>query len=64
MKEGAQDFRSGQPFNQASYFDEAVDIHHVFPRAWCGKLKIGRDRYDTIIKKTPLSYKDEPRHWW
>ncbi len=57
MREGARDFRSGQPFDQASYFDEAVDIHHIFPRAWCDKAKISHDRYDTIINKTPLSYK-------
>ncbi|WP_442754262.1 GmrSD restriction endonuclease domain-containing protein [Methylocystis sp. JAN1] len=57
MKEGARDFRSGQPFNQASYFEEAVDIHHVFPRAWCEKSKIPPKHYDTIVNKTPLSYK-------
>jgi hypothetical protein len=57
MQKGAQDFRSGQPFNQASYFEEAVDIHHIFPRAWCDKAKIVRSRYDTIVNKTPLSFK-------
>ncbi|HSU05313.1 MAG TPA: hypothetical protein VLI93_07045 [Acetobacteraceae bacterium] len=57
MREGARDFRSGQPFNQPSYFDEAVDIHHIFPRSWCEKAKISRSRYDTIINKTPVSYK-------
>jgi hypothetical protein len=57
MREGARDFRSGQSFDQASYFEEAVDIHHIFPRAWCNKSKIGRDRYDTIINKTPLSFR-------
>ena len=48
MQEGAKDFRSGQPFNQASYFEELVDIHHIFPRAWCEKKKIRKDRYDNI----------------
>jgi hypothetical protein len=57
MREGARDFRSGQPFNHTTYFDEAVDIHHIFPKAWCEKAKIGRDRYDTNINKTPLAYK-------
>ena len=72
MREGAKDFRSGQPFNQTSYFVEAVDIHHIFPRAWCEKANppIPRDRYDTIINKTPLSYRtnrtiggDAPSHY-
>jgi hypothetical protein len=57
MREGARDFRSGQPFNHTTYFDEAVDIHHIFPKAWCTKAKIGRERYDTVINKTPLAYK-------
>lgn len=57
MHKQARDFLSGQTFNQASYFDEAVDIHHVFPRSWCQKQRIPRERYDTIINKTPLSSK-------
>jgi len=55
MNEGARDFRSGQPFNHTTYFDEAVDIHHIFPRAWCQKAGISRERFDTIVNKTPLS---------
>ena len=31
MRCGAEDFRSGQPFDQTVFFDENVDIHHVFP---------------------------------
>lgn len=57
MNEGARDFRSGQPFNHTTYFDEAVDIHHIFPRKWCQKNSIQREQYDTIINKTPLSYR-------
>ncbi|WP_281802806.1 GmrSD restriction endonuclease domain-containing protein [Methylocystis echinoides] len=57
MKEGARDFRSGQSFNQTSYFDEAVDIHHIFPRAWCVKAALQLKEYDTVVNKTPLSYK-------
>jgi hypothetical protein len=35
MKEGAQDFRSGQKFDHTVFFGENVDIHHIFPRKWC-----------------------------
>lgn len=55
MGAGARDFRSGQPFNHTTYFDEAVDIHHVFPRDWCRKAGIPDARFDTIVNKTPLS---------
>ena len=54
MRCGAEDFRSGQPFDQTVFFDENVDIHHVFPEAWC-KPKIRPEIYNSIINKTPLS---------
>jgi hypothetical protein len=57
MREGAQDFRSGQKFNATVFFEEAVDIHHIFPRAWCEAQKIPEKVYDTVINKTPLSYR-------
>ncbi|MGH7134866.1 MAG: GmrSD restriction endonuclease domain-containing protein, partial [Pirellulales bacterium] len=57
MKEGAQDFRSGQKFDHTVFFGENVDIHHIFPQAWCKKEKISPHVYDSIINKTPLSYK-------
>lgn len=57
MAEGAIDFRSGQPFSQAVFFDEYVDIHHIFPQDWCRKRKIEARVFDTVINKTPLSYK-------
>ena len=57
MREGARDFRSGQRFDATVFFDEAVDIHHIFPRAWCDTQKIDEKTYDTVINKTPLSYR-------
>jgi hypothetical protein len=51
----ARDFLSSQKFDHTTYFEEQVDIHHVFPRAWCEKQKIERKRYDTILNKTPIS---------
>jgi hypothetical protein len=57
MREGAKDFRSGQGFDVTVFFDEAVDIHHIFPKAWCEERKIPETRYDTVINKTPLSYR-------
>ena len=33
FRQGACDFRSGQAFDQIVFFDEAVDIHHIFPKA-------------------------------
>lgn len=57
MKEGAQDFRSGQKFDHIVFFGENVDIHHIFPQDWCKKQNIPLSIYDSIINKTPLSYR-------
>ena len=57
MKEGAQDFRSGQQFDHTVFFGENVDIHHIFPQDWCKKQGIKPAVFDSIINKTPLSYK-------
>src|SRR3954452_10824148 len=57
MKEGAQDFRSGQKFDHTVFFGENADIHHIFPKKWCDEQKIKPEIYDSIINKTPLSYR-------
>lgn len=51
------DFRTGNSISQEIYFDESIDIHHIFPKAWCDKQKtyIKPDDYNSIINKTALS---------
>ena len=61
MHEGAKDFRTGQTFDQTVFFDEDVDIHHIFPQDWCGRQSIEPKVYDSIINKTPLSYRTNRR---
>lgn len=57
MKEGAQDFLSGQNFDHTVFFGENVDIHHIFPQDWCKSQGYKPAIYDSIINKTPLSYR-------
>lgn len=57
MNEGAVDFRSGQRFDHTVFFGENVDIHHIFPQDWCKKQGIKPAVYDSIVNKTPLSYR-------
>ena len=57
IREGARDFRTGETANDQNYFDEAVDIHHVFPKKWCQERKpepVPAGRCDSIVNKTPL----------
>ena len=59
MKNGASDWRSDVSLSLATYNNENIDIHHVFPVAWCrstdGKPAIPPRLYDSVINKTPLS---------
>jgi hypothetical protein len=54
---GAHDWRTGAGVDEQTYFDEAIDIHHIFPRAWCEneKRKISPAIHNSIVNKTPLS---------
>ncbi|MFC1905740.1 DUF262 domain-containing protein, partial [Chloroflexota bacterium] len=38
--DGARDFRSGDPITTQMIFDNRINIHHIFPKAACNKLKI------------------------
>lgn len=55
MREGGLDFQTGETIEEQVYFDESIDIHHLFPRKWCDANKIDVKRRDCIINKTPLS---------
>lgn len=52
---GAQDWIKGVSFGKAQYASLRADIHHVFPEKWSKDQAIPRQRYDSIINKTPLA---------
>lgn len=55
MKHGSQDFISGTPIDLNTYFHNAIDIHHLFPRAWCEANKLPRDKWNSVVNKAPLA---------
>lgn len=55
LARGACDWRSGESFDRQSYFDLEVDIHHIFPKAWCRDHGVPDDRRDSIINRTMLA---------
>jgi hypothetical protein len=57
LREGAQDLFWKSRIRDLEADEVALDIHHIFPRDWCEKQNIPRRRYDSIINKTPISYK-------
>ena len=55
INEGCQDFITGDPVRQNTYFEESVDIHHIFPADWCKKQGLPYSTWNSIVNKTPLS---------
>jgi len=55
MRQGGLDFRTGQTIEEQMYFEDSVDIHHIFPYDWCEKNKVNAGQRDCIVNKTPLS---------
>jgi len=55
MKSGSRDFVTGTPIDLNTYFNNAVDIHHVFPRAWCEGKTLPREKWNSIVNKAPLA---------
>ncbi|WP_435973648.1 GmrSD restriction endonuclease domain-containing protein [Streptomyces sp. Qhu_M48] len=55
LKAGAMDWRTGEKAEITGYFDESIDIHHIFPKVWCETAGKDPARYNSIVNKTPLT---------
>ena len=55
MQDGCRDFVSGKPTDIMTFFNDRIDIHHVFPQKWCKDHGIDPRTFNSIINKTPLS---------
>jgi hypothetical protein len=57
LREGANDFFWKANIRELDDESVSLDIHHIFPQDWCRKQGIPRRRWNSIINKTPISYK-------
>jgi hypothetical protein len=57
LREGAHDLFWKSLIRDLESDDVSLDIHHIFPKDWCEKKGIPRRQYDSIVNKTPISYK-------
>lgn len=55
MNRGNGDWINGQPIELTTYFAESIDVHHIFPRAYCQRQGIDERRWNSVVNKTPLS---------
>lgn len=54
LKAGCSDFISGSAMDFTTFLDENTDIHHIFPRAYCEGKGYKREKWNSIVNKTPL----------
>ena len=57
MAHETKDWLMNQPFDKAHFLEMQVDIHHVFPKAWCLKNDVDDELRESIVNKTPLAKK-------
>lgn len=55
MAQGTKDWIYNQPFDKADYLELKIDIHHIFPSAWCDRNSIAWEEKESIVNKTPLA---------
>jgi hypothetical protein len=55
MRDGAKDFRTGDSIQLATYFNDQVDIHHIFPQGWFKDLGVSNPLMNAVANKTPLA---------
>jgi hypothetical protein len=57
LREGSKDFFWKASIQELDFEEVALDIHHIFPKAWCEAKGIKPAIFNSIINKTPISYK-------
>ena len=57
MRDGGRDFRTGEPIEAQTFFDDQIDIHHIFPEKWCkdSDTDVEPATYNSVINKTAIS---------
>lgn len=53
-REQCQDFMKGTTMDLVKSMDESPDIHHIFPEAYCTKKGYKKEKWNSIVNKTPL----------
>ena len=54
IQDSPLDFMTGNRMDIASYIDEDADIHHIFPATYCEKQGLPRNKWNSVINKTPI----------
>ena len=53
-REGCRDLVSGTGMDVVNSMNEALDVHHIFPKTYCKSMGYSMEMCDSIVNKTPL----------
>lgn len=53
-KEDSKDFVRGTTMDVIRSVEDTPDIHHIFPEAYCIRKKYPKEKWNSIVNKTPL----------
>lgn len=53
-KEKCRDFMNDTSIDIINSMIQSPDIHHIFPEAYCNKVGIPRQKYNSVVNKTPI----------
>ena len=56
LKNHCKDFISGREMDFTVYKSENIDIHHIFPKGYCEKNNLSKEKWNSVVNKTPISY--------
>ena len=55
LKNDSKDFASGENMDFTLFQSEKIDIHHIFPKNYCVNRNLDKEKWDSVINKTPIS---------
>lgn len=56
LQNHCKDFISGSEMDFAVYSAENIDIHHIFPKDYCKQQNYPKEKWNSVVNKTPLTY--------
>lgn len=63
MRDGAEDFCTGGPAMDSAYFDENIDIHHIFPKVLVRRVGHSQARLRQRDQQDAPVVQDQPQDW-
>ena len=54
LQKSPLDFMTGSKMDVATYLKESTDIHHVFPQVYCEAENYPKEKWNSIVNKTPI----------